>query len=152
MLDRIDKSILNILQKDSKTTIKEIAGKLNMTSTPIFERIKRLEKQGIIKNYTVTLDKKELGLSLLVFCNVILQQHKTEYIEQFEKDILTFPEVLSCYHVAGTFDYLLQVCVKDIDAYQGFISKDLSSLENISKIESSFVMSEVVENKVLEIL
>jgi len=112
MLDSTDKEILKLLQSNGKYTIKEIASKLNLTSTPIFERIKRLENDGYIESYKAILNRKKIGLSLLAFCNISLKSHEANYISKFEKDILQFSEVIECYHVGGMFDYLIKVMVR----------------------------------------
>ncbi len=143
MIGETDKSILRLLQKNSKYTIKELASKLNLTSTPVFERIKRLEKDGFIVSYKAVVDRKKVGLSLLVFCNVSLNQHEAEFISKFEKDIQHFTEVIECFHIGGMFDYLLKVVVQDMDAYQYFVAKKLATVNNIRQVQSSFVMTEV---------
>ncbi|WP_299251871.1 Lrp/AsnC family transcriptional regulator [uncultured Aquimarina sp.] len=142
-MDKIDRSILNLLQKDGKITIKEIAERLSLTTTPIFERVKKLEREGYIKSYKAILNRKKVGLQLMVFCNVTLNLHQTDYLKKFEKDIQQFPEVVECYHVAGMFDYLIKIYAEDMESYQHFLSNKLASLENISKVQSSFVMTEV---------
>ena len=143
MIDAIDRSILRMLQEHSKMTIKEIAGKLNLTASPIFERIKRLEKEKYITSYRAVIDRKKIGLSLLVFCNISLIQHEATSIKKFEKDIQQFPEVIECYHIGGMSDYLIKVVAKDMDTYQHFVAKKLASVENIRQVQSSFVMTEV---------
>lgn len=143
MTDAIDRSILRLLQQHSKMTIKEIAGKLNLTPSPIFERIKRLEKEKYITSYRAVIDRKKIGLSLLVFCNISLIQHEATSIKKFEKDIQQFPEVIECYHIGGMSDYLIKVVAKDMDAYQHFVANKLASVENIRQVQSSFVMTEV---------
>jgi Lrp/AsnC family leucine-responsive transcriptional regulator len=143
MLDQTDKSILILLQENSKFTIKELSERLNLTSTPIFERIKRLENQGYILSYSANIDPKKIGLSLVSFCNVSLKSHETSFISKFEKEILKFSEVIECYHIAGMHDYLLKIMVKNMDEYQHFISKKLASLESIGQVQSSFVMTEI---------
>ena len=150
-MDTIDKSILLLLQKNGKITIKEIAERLNLTTTPIFERVKKLEKEGYIKSYKAILDRKKVGLQLMAFCNITLNQHQKDFIKKFEKDILQFPEVVECYHVAGMFDYLIKIYVEDMEQYQDFLSNKLASLENISKVKSSFVMTEVKDFSYLPI-
>ncbi len=150
-MDKIDRSILLLLQKDGKITIKEIAERLNLTTTPIFERVKKLERDGHIKSYKAILDRKKIGLQLMVFCNVTLNQHQTDYLKKFEKDIQQFPEVVECYHVAGMFDYLIKIFAEDMERYQDFLSNKLASLENISKVQSSFVMTEVKDYSYLPI-
>ncbi|MFL2571810.1 MAG: Lrp/AsnC family transcriptional regulator [Parvicellaceae bacterium] len=143
MIDQIDCAILELLQKDGKMTYKEVAGELNLTTTPVYERIKKLEKSGVIQYYKAIIDRRKLGLQLLVFCNVSLKEHQAEYLENFENDIVNFPEVISCYHIAGMYDYLIQLTVKDMDEYQIFISKKIANIKNIAKVQSSFVMTEV---------
>ncbi|MEW7278902.1 Lrp/AsnC family transcriptional regulator [Aquimarina sp. 2201CG1-2-11] len=142
-MDKIDKEIALLLQKDAKITIKEIAERLNLTTTPIFERVKKLEKEGYIKSYKAILDRKKIGLQLMVFCNITLDLHQTDYLKKFEKDIQQFREVVECYHIAGMFDYLVKIYIKDMEHYQYFLSNNLASLDNISKVQSSFVMTEV---------
>jgi len=144
-MDTIDRSILILLQKNGKITIKEIAERLNLTTTPIFERVKKLEKEGYIKSYKAILDRKKAGLQLMVFCNITLNLHQTDYLRKFEKDIQQFSEVVECYHVAGMFDYLIKIYTEDMEQYQYFVSNKLASLDNISKVQSSFVMTEVKE-------
>jgi DNA-binding Lrp family transcriptional regulator len=143
MIDQIDTAILALLQEDGKLTIKEIAAQLKLTTTPVFERIKRLERDGHIQRYAALVDRAKVGLSVMAFCSVSLDAHHTEFLEKFEEDIQHFPEVLECYHIAGMFDYLLKVVIKDMEAYHDFVSKKLASLENIGRVQSSFVMTEV---------
>jgi len=143
MIDETDKSILRLVQQNSKYTIKELSSKLNLTPTPIFERIKRLEKEGYILSYKAVIDRKKVGLSLVVFCNISLKQHEASFISNFEKDIQQFTEVIACFHIGGMFDYLLKVIVQDMDAYQHFVAKKLASVDNIRQVQSSFVMAEV---------
>ncbi|MDC9723033.1 MAG: Lrp/AsnC family transcriptional regulator [Urechidicola sp.] len=143
MLDQTDKNILKLLQSNGKITIKELASKLNLTATPIFERIKRLESEGYISSYKAILNRKKIGLQLVAFCNISLKSHETNYIAKFEKDILQFDEVIECYHIAGMFDYLIKVMVLDMDEYQHFVAKKLASIENLGQVQSAFVMTEV---------
>ncbi len=150
-MNKTDRSILLLLQKDGKITIKEIAERLNLTTTPIFERVKKLEREGYIKSYKAILDRKKAGLQLMVFCNVTLNLHQTDYLKKFEKDIQQFPEVVECYHVAGMFDYLIKIYAENMERYQDFLSNKLASLENISKVQSSFVMTEVKDFSYLPI-
>jgi len=143
MIDSIDKSILALLQNDGKITFKEIASQLNLTTTPVYERIKRLERDGYIKSYKAILDRKKIGLNLLVFCNISLKEHQASYLSQFEKDIKKFNEVIACYHIAGMYDYLIKISVEDMDVYQYFIANKLANIKNIARVQSSFVMTEV---------
>ncbi|WP_378188268.1 Lrp/AsnC family transcriptional regulator [Aquimarina sp. W85] len=142
-MDTTDKAILILLQKNGKITIKEIAERLNLTTTPIFERVKKLEREGFITSYKAIVDRKKVNLQLIVFCNITLNLHQTDFLKKFEKDIQQFPEVVECYHVAGMFDYLVKIYARNMEEYQYFLSNKLASLENISKVQSSFVMTEV---------
>jgi len=147
--DAIDRRIIRLLQEDGKMKIKEIASALKMTNTPIFERIKRLEKEGYIKAYSAIIDKEKLGFSLVAFCNVTLETHHKTNITQFVNDIGKLSEVVECYHIAGLYDYLLKIYVKDMVDYQDFITNKLASIPNIGRVQSSFVMTEVKNNNVL---
>ena len=142
-LDATDKQILNLLQEDAKRTNKEIAEKLHMTTTPVFERIKKLEREGFIQKYVALVDRKKAQRSLVAFCDVSLKEHTTEYLECFQKDVQSLEEVIECYHIAGMFDYLLKVVVPDMETYQNFVAKKLASLDNIGRVQSSFVMTEI---------
>lgn len=142
-LDAIDKRIIQLLQKDGKMKIKEIANLLKMTNTPVFDRIKRLEKEGFIKAYTAIVDNEKLGVQLIAFCSVTLEKHHIEYINQFVEDVKKIPEVVECYHIAGMFDYLLKIYIKDMTDYQLFITQKLSAIANIGRVQSSFVMTEI---------
>jgi DNA-binding Lrp family transcriptional regulator len=142
-LDNIDLQILKFLQDDALTTNKEIAARLNMTTTPIHERIKRLERDGIIEKYTAILNKSKLGKSLVVLVDVTLKEHAAVYLEQFEKDVLLLPEVVECYCISGGSDFLLKVLMKDMDEYRHFILHKLATLPNIGNAQSRFVVNEI---------
>jgi len=142
-LDELDRQLLELLQTTAKRTIKEMAEQLHLSTTPVFERIKRLEKEGYIDRYVAVLNRKKVGLGLLVMCDVSLKEHNLDYIQQFETAVLQLKEVMECYHIAGAFDYLLKVVVTDMDAYQRFVKEKLATLDNIGRVQSYFVMTEV---------
>lgn len=142
-LDKLDKHILKLLQKDCSLNTKQIADRVGLSVTPTYERIKRLEKGGVIESYVAVLNKEKVGKPLMVFCNVSLQLHSKPLLKKFEQTIIRFDEVMECYHMAGAFDYLLKVLAKDMNEYQNFITNKLAALENISNVQSSFVMTEV---------
>ena len=150
-IDAIDKRIVRLLQEDGKMKIKEIANELNMTNTPIFDRIKRLEKEGYITGYSAIVDKEKLGYKLVAFCSVTLERHHKEYLNQFVREVKELPEVIECYHIAGMFDYLLKIYVKDMVDYQDFIAQKLASLANIGRVQSSFIMTEIKNEKAFPI-
>ncbi|MBK8705174.1 MAG: Lrp/AsnC family transcriptional regulator [Saprospiraceae bacterium] len=142
-LDPTDLRILNLLQEDAHLTNKEIAAQLGLTTTPVFERVKRLEEEGYISKYVALVDRAKLDYALAAFCNVQLKEHARSYLKQFEDEVRSLREVIECYHIAGMFDYLLKVVVKDMNAYQDFIVNKLAALNNIGNVQSSFVMTEV---------
>ena len=143
MIDAIDEKLLTELQLDSKQTIKELADKMRLTPTPVYERIKKLEENGYISGYYAQINRVKIGLKLLVFCNVSLKEHQAKYLTQFEQDVQPLNEILACYHLGGMYDYLLKICVKDMDDYQYFVANKLANLENIANVQSSFVMKEI---------
>ncbi len=150
-LDDTDKTILRILQENGKLTTKEIAAQLHLTVTPVYERIKRLEKNGAINRYVALVNGDAVGIPMTAFCNVLLKEHSKEFLKKFEKDITKLKEVISCYHIAGNFDYLLKIVVKDMTEYQDFIMNKLAALDNIGNVQSSFVMTEVKRSTAIPI-
>ncbi len=141
-LDDIEKQILSLLQVDSTITIKQMAEQLHLSTTPIFDRMKRMEKQGVIKNYVALVDGKSIGKSLTVFINISLKEHGKGAINEFVSAIIAFPEVLECHHISGDADFFLKLILKDIEAYNHFILDKLSVLPHIGKVESRFSLSE----------
>ncbi|EAQ49356.1 MULTISPECIES: Lrp/AsnC family transcriptional regulator [Leeuwenhoekiella] len=150
-LDDTDKKLLAILQEDSKTNIKEVASQLNLTKTPIYERIKRYDQEGIIKKYVGVLDTTKLDTAMVVFCSVSLESQKLDALESFDKAIANIPEVVECYLMGGANDFLLKVVVKDLQAYHTFSSGKLAALPNVSQIKSTFVLNEVKRSTVIPI-
>lgn len=148
MLDEIDLQILTHLQQDSKQTIKELAEKLSMTTTPIFERIKRMERDGVIEKYVALVNPEKADKSQVVFCNVSMPEYTTENIAAFEASISQMSEVLECYHLAGTIDYQLKVLVKDVKEYDGFLRR-LACIPMIRVYSSSIVLHTVKYSTVI---
>lgn len=140
-LDKIDTKILSLLQQNSNRTTKSIASELGMTTTPVFERIKKLEKQGYIKKYVAVLNNKKIGLKQTVFIGITLQGHTRSYLEKFVKQINNFPEVIECHRVSGNFDYLLKLVVEDIEAYETFIISKLTLLPYLGNVQSLITLS-----------
>jgi DNA-binding Lrp family transcriptional regulator len=138
MLDTIDQQIIKLLQFNGKATIKDIANKLNLTTSPVFERIKRLEKEKIIKGYTTLVDPKKVDKGQIVFCNISMPNYTDKNIKEFENKVGFMPEVLDCYHFAGVVDYQMKVLVKDIDSYNIFLQK--ISLLPMVRVHSSVVV------------
>lgn len=142
-LDKTDITILRILQKDAKKTAKEIAENLNLTVSPVYERIRRLEKGGYIKKYVAILDKKLLDLSVTAFCQVSMRYHEETFIEKFEEQIQSLAEVQDCFHMAGKVDFILKINTQSLEGYHDFIKYKLSKIENIGELNSSFVLNEI---------
>ncbi len=150
-LDDLDIRLLKLLQKDSTLTTKELANKLNLTPTPVHERIKRLERDGYVRKYVALLDNQKLDKGLVVFCNVTLKQHEKGIGKKFVNDIVSLKEVTECYNVSGQYDFMLKVMVKDMPEYQNFIMNKLASIENIGSTHSVFVMGEIKNSTELPI-
>ncbi|WP_103072442.1 Lrp/AsnC family transcriptional regulator [Aquimarina sediminis] len=142
-LDHTDITILRILQEDSKKTAKEIAKILNITASPVYERIRRLEKQGFIKKYVAILDKKLIDRSITTICQVSMRYHNEAFIEKFEKQIQNLQEVQECYHMAGQVDFILKIHTKSLEEYHDFVKTKLSKIENIGVLNSTFVLKEI---------
>lgn len=141
-IDEIDGKLLNILQDNSRVTIRELSEKLHLSTTPIHERIKKLEKSGIIKQYVTLLDPKVLGKKLTVFISVSLSSHVKEVIDEFEREIKLMPEVMECYYISGNWDFFIKIQCTDMDEYHNFVINRFSRIKNITQFYSSFVMSE----------
>lgn len=142
-LDDIDRKILKFLTEKGKMPHKELATLIGLSISPTYERVKRLERAGVIKKYTIEVDKKALDKSLQVLCHVSLKAHHNEAIENFESKIIHIDEVSSCFHIAGAFDYSLMIEVKDMEHYEHFLKEKLSKIPDIANVQSSFVMSEL---------
>ena len=150
-MDAIDKKILMILQKDAKQNTKEIASQIGLTVSPTFERIKKLEQQNYIKGYVAVLNREKIGKAIMAYCQLSLFKHSKPLIENFRQAIASFPEVLSCHHVSGNYDFLLKVAVYDMNEYQRFVVEKLSTIDGISNIQSSFVMEVMKDDMVYEL-
>ncbi|PKF75025.1 Lrp/AsnC family transcriptional regulator [Chryseobacterium sp. PMSZPI] len=142
-LDEIDKKLLLFLQKDCKQTTKELSGKLGLSVTAVYERIKKLENTGIISNYVALLNRNKIRRNFIVLCHIKLTQHKKEIVLQFEKEIMNLEEVTECFHISGDYDYILKIGVKDIEDYRSFMLTKLTTLQHIASTHSSFMISEV---------
>lgn len=142
-LDQIDREILQRLKEHGKMSHKELAHLVGLTITPTYERVKRLERTGVIAGYTIKVDNSVLGKGLKVICHVSLKAHNNEVIENFENSIVHLDEVSSCFHIAGAFDYSLLIEVENMQHYEHFLKEKLSKIPDIANVQSSFVMSEL---------
>lgn len=148
-MDTIDKQLISLLQANGKLTMKELSAELGLSITPIYERLRRLEKSGTITGYHAHIDEKSVGIGLEVFCSVTLESHKATFLREFENEIQKLDEVLECYHLAGTFDFLLKVLVKDMDNYGHFLNEKLAKLENIGLVQSMMVLKKIKQTREL---
>ena len=150
-MDLIDKKLLQLLQTDSKKTTKELSLKLNLSVTAVYERIKKLEREGIIDKYVVLVNRSKVDKGFVVFCHLKLIQHTREFLTKFESEVVKLPEILECHHVSGDYDYILKIAVKDMEAYREFLVSKLTTLEHIGSTHSTFMISEVKNTTLIEV-
>lgn len=143
VLDQVDLQILRALQENARLTTKELAAKVNLSTTPVFERLKRLERGGFICKYVAVLDAEKLGRGFMVFCSVKLKQMNRGIARDFISVIKDIPQVAECYNVSGEYDYLLKIQAPDMKYYNEFIINVLGNIDSIGSILSSFVMNEI---------
>ena len=139
-LDDKDYAILNLLQQNARITVKEIADKIHLSTTPVHERIKRMEANGVIKQYATIVDNIKVKKGLMVICYVSLKQHSKNAGAKFIRIINELNEVIECYSISGEFDFMLKVVCEDMNAYYDFHVNKLSAIENIGHVQSVFVM------------
>ena len=148
-LDQKDLAILKLLQYNARATVKEISEKVNLSTTPVYERIKWMEETGVIKQYATLVDPAKLNKRLMVIVYVSLKQHNKTAGSKFVKVIHEMNEVLECYSISGEFDFMLKIVVEDMNAYYDFHVNRLSEMENIGNVQSIFVMGVVKDTHVL---
>lgn len=145
-LDTIDLQILRALQENARLTTKELAARVNLSTTPVFERMKRLEKGGLIRKYVAVLDAEKLGRGFTVFCSVKLKQMNRKVARDFISVIRDIPQVTECYNISGEYDYLLKIQAQSMKYYNEFIINVLGTIDSIGSILSTFVMDEIKNN------
>lgn len=146
-MDDIDYKILQELLIDGKKPIKQIAEKVNLSITPVHERIKKLEQANIITRYAALVQTNELNLKLLVFLQIKLKHHQEELFKELSAEITKIGEITEAYFTAGEFDVILKVILKDMDDYHDFIIKNISKLPMVENIRSSFVLRSLLDEK-----
>ncbi|MCW8309690.1 Lrp/AsnC family transcriptional regulator [Sphingobacterium sp. InxBP1] len=150
-LDHTDKKLLALLQQDAKQTNKELSYKLGLSATAVYERVRKLENTGVIAKYVALLNKKKIAKDFMVLCHIKLTQHKQDYIRQFEREVMELQEVSECFHVSGDYDYILKVCVRDMEDYRSFMLTKLTSLQHIASTHSSFMIAEIKNTLVISV-
>ncbi len=142
-LDLVDQQLVKLLQEDCKKTTKHYADILQLSKTAVYERIRRLERTGVITQYVALVDKKKLQKDFTVLCHIRLVQHTKDNVLRFEREVLKLEEVSECFHVGGDYDYILKINVADMKSYREFMLTKLTTINNIGNTQSSFVISEV---------
>ncbi len=148
-IDKTDLAILALLQQNARMTVKEIADKVHLSTTPVHDRIKRLETSGVIKQYAALVDFGKVNKGLMVICYVSLKQHSKNAGLKFIKQINELNEVIECYNISGEFDFMLKVVAENMDAYYDFHVNKLSQGENIGNVQSVFVMGVIKQTHVV---
>ena len=148
-LDEKDLAILRLLQNNARITVKEVADQIHLSTTPVHERIKRLESTGVIKQYATLIDGTKVKKGLMVICYVSLNQHSKKTGGQFIKLINELPEVVECYSISGEFDFMLKIVTEDMNSYYNFHVNKLSQTENIGQVQSVFIMGVVKQTHVM---
>lgn len=142
-MDAVDRKILEILQEDSMKTAKEMAAELSLTTTPIYERIKKLEAAGYIKQYVALLNADLIGKNIVVFMNMSIKEHQATKREAFVEHMQSLPAVTEFYHTSGNFDFIAKVRFSSIKEYRDFLVNEVASISNISDIDSQIVLEEI---------
>ena len=141
-LDETDRKILRILQRNSDLTVKELAAKLHLSTSPTFERQKRLERDGYIERYMAVVNPHKVGNSIMVLCNIRLKQHSQELIQEFMDVVQNLEEITECYNTSGDYDFLIKVYAHDMKSYQQFMLNTLGTINCIGSLHSIFVIDE----------
>src|SRR5690606_39447427 len=139
-LDAMDLAILKMLEQNARITLTEISEKVHLSTTPVHDRIRRMEQNGVIKQYITILDAAKIGKGLMVICYVSLRQHSKNAGDKFIKSILTMNEVMECLTISGEFDFMLKVVASNMDDYYNFHVNKLSQVDNVGNVQSVFVM------------
>jgi len=145
-LDDIDIKLLRLLQQNARMTVKELAEAVNLSTSPVFERQKRLEREGYIKRYVAVVDSQKVGQNIIVFCNIRLKHHTKENMREFIAAVQTIDSISECYNTSGDFDFMIKVYVKNMKDYQNFVMNTLGTLDCLGSLHSIFVLDETKTN------
>ena len=140
-MDKIDAKILNILQKNSTISVKDIAAKVGLSYTPTYERIKILEETKVIKRRATILDPNKIGIKLFVYCNITFKEQSKKSLLDFEKSVLKITEIMEVISLSGVYDYMLKIATTDIESYNNFVMNKLANIPNIGQYHSNIVMN-----------
>lgn len=142
-LDNTDRMLLSMLQANSRMTTKELSAAVNLSQTPVYERVRRLESEGYIRQYVALLDARKLDLGLTAFVMVKLIRQDNVTTDRFTRTVGGIENVVDCYGIAGTFDFLLKVLVRDMESYKRFVVDVLGNIDCVGSMETVFVLNEV---------
>jgi len=150
-LDQLDLQIMEILQKDGRITNSKLAKMVGFSAPTVLERVKKLERSGVIQNYRASLEPKLLGLNFLVYTGIEVEVSQLGNVKELEHRFHSLPEVLACYHIAGNLDFLLKVCVKNQETYKDFVTEQLSKIKGIKSIQSWVVLSTIKDDHFIQL-
>ncbi|RJG22239.1 Lrp/AsnC ligand binding domain-containing protein [Massilia cavernae] len=149
MLDKLDRHILKILQEEGRISMKDLGERVGLSVTPCIERVKRMERDGVISGYHAKVDAAALGSKLLVFVEITLNQKSASAFEQFRREVLRIPQVQECHLVSGDFDYLIKARIHEMAEYRKLLGDMLLQLPGAAQSKSYVVMEEIKETLVL---
>ncbi|WP_107688463.1 winged helix-turn-helix transcriptional regulator [Neisseria wadsworthii] len=150
-LDKTDRKILRVLQQNARIPMTELAEKVGLSTTPVTERVRRLEREGVIEGYHARLNPQALGQNLLVFVELKLQSKSGNIFEDFRREVLKIPQIMECHLISGEYDYLIKVRLPDMSAYRDLLGNILLQLPAASESRSYMAMEEVKEDSLLQV-
>jgi len=146
-LDEKDKAILRVLQNNAKATVREIAAQVHLSTTPVHERIKRMEVEGVIQQYATILNHSRINKGLMAICYISMKEHNKKSGGKFIRTIQEMPEVIEFYIISGAFDFMLKVAAENMDDYYNFHVNKLGQVENIAQVQSTFIMGVIKDSQ-----
>ncbi len=149
--DQLDHAILKELQSNGRISVADLARKIHLSSPAVYQRIKRLERAGVIKGYVALVDREAAGYDLLCFIRLSIQPHSKDSLGQFAAAVEVHPAVLECYHTAGSFDLLLKVVVRNQRELERFVNEQLMTIEGVERIDTSLVLTEMKSTTALRL-
>ncbi|AJE99324.1 MULTISPECIES: Lrp/AsnC ligand binding domain-containing protein [Pandoraea] len=150
-LDRLDRRILTLLQQDGRMSMKDLSEQVGLSITPCIERVKRMERDGVIMGYFARVNPAALGASLLVFVEITLDHKSGNMFDQFRREVLRIPEVMECHLISGDFDYLIKARIREMSEYRKLLGDILLQLPGAVQSKSYVVMEEIKETLTIHV-
>lgn len=141
-VDEVDYAILELIQQDGRLSNVKLASMLNLSETPCWRRLKRLEQEGYIQHYQALLDRQKLGFHVLAFVEIIFSTHTNDYLDEFEEAVQKIPEILSCHNISGESDYLLQIVSENLESFEALLRNVIRRLPGVTSVKTSFSLKE----------